>query len=152
MTTVDFGIEAFRNCIPKADLCVPAVSKWSVGMHVHHCCLGMIGICQTLIASTPPPPRSRFSLIRALIFLSGRIPRGRGRSPDAAVPKQDISPAELLALLEETERKLNDVRQLDAGTWYKHFAFGVFDRDKTIKFIRIHNRHHLRIISDIMAA
>ncbi len=68
------------------------------------------------------------------------------------VPKQDISPAELVALLEECERKLSDIRQLDAGTWFKHFAFGVLDRDKTIKFIRIHNRHHLRIISDIMAA
>jgi hypothetical protein len=68
------------------------------------------------------------------------------------VPKQDASPAELLALLEEAARKLNDVRQLDAGAWFKHFAFGVLDRDKAIKFILIHNRHHLRIISDIMAA
>ncbi len=152
MKSVDFGLEEFRTCIPKADVCVPAVSKWSVGMHVHHCCLGMIRICQTLIDSIPPPPPSRFSLIRELIFLSGRIPRGRGRAPAAAVPKQDISPAELLALLEETERKLNDVRQLDAGAWYTHFVFGVFDRDNTIKFIRIHNRHHLRIISDIIAA
>ena len=152
MKTVDFRLEAFRNCIPKADLCVPAVSKWSVGMHVHHCCLAMIGICQALSASPPPPPRSRFSLIPALVFLSGRIPRGRGRSPDVVVPTQDVSPAELLALLEESERKLNDVQQLDAGTWFKHFVFGVLDRDKTIRFIRIHNGHHLRIISDIMAA
>ena len=67
-------------------------------------------------------------------------------------PKRDISLEELLAVLDEAGRKLNDARQLDAGTWFKHFAFGVFDRDKTIKFIRIHNRHHLRIISDIMAA
>ena len=152
MKTVDFGLQAFRNCIPKADLCVPAVSKWSVGKHVHHCCLAMIGICQTLSTSTPPPPRSRFSLIPALIFLSGRIPRGRGRSPDVVVPKHDVSPAELLELLEESEHKLNDVPQLDAGTWFKHFVFGVLDRDKAIKFIMIHNRHHLRIISDIMAA
>ena len=113
----------------------------------------MIGICQTLIASTPPPPpRSRFSLLPALIFLTGRIPRGRGRSPDTVVPKPDITPAELLALLDESEGKLNDVRQLDAGTWFKHFAFGVLDRNKTAKFMRIHNQHHLRIISDIMSA
>ncbi len=152
MKTADFGLEAFRNCTRKADLCVPAVSKWSVGMHVHHCCLAMIGVCEILSTSTPPPPHSRFSLISALVFSSGRIPRGRGRSPDTVVPKQDVTPAELLALLEESERQLNDVRQLDAGTWFKHFKFGVLDRDKTAKFIRIHNRHHLRIISDIMAA
>ena len=152
MKTIHFGLEAFRNSVPKADLCVPAVSKWSVGMHVHHCCRAMIGVCQILSASTPPPPRSRFSLISAFIFLSGRIPRGRGRSPDTVVPNQDITQAELLALLEESERRLNDVRQLHAGTWFKHFKFGVLDRDKTAKFIRIHNQHHLRIISDIMAA
>ncbi len=152
MKTVDFGLEAFRICTRQADLCVPAVSKWSVGMHVHHCCLAMIGVCLAISASTPPPPPGRFSLISALIFLTGRIPRGRGRSPDAVVPKQDVTPAELLTLLDEAERRLNDVSQLDAGTWFKHFAFGVLDRDKTAKFIRIHNRHHLRIISDIMAA
>ena len=152
MITADFGLEAFRSCTQKSDLCVPAVSKWSVGMHVHHCCLAMIGICDTLSASTPPPPRSRFSLLPALIFFSGRIPRGRGRSPDAVVPKQDVTQEELLALLDESERKLNDVRQLDAGTWFKHFRFGALDRDKTAKFMRIHNQHHLRIISDIMSA
>ena len=91
-------------------------------------------------------------MISALIFLTGRSPRGRGRSLDAVVPKQDVTPAELLTLLDEAERRLNDVSQLDAGTWFKHFAFGVLDRDKTIKVIRIHNRHHLRIISDIVAA
>ncbi len=153
MKTADFGLEAFRSCTRKADLCVPAVSKWSVGMHVHHCCLAMIGVCESLTTSTPPPPpRAPFSLISAFIFLSGRIPRGRGRSPDVVVPKQDVTQAELFALLEESERKLNGVGQLDAGTWFNHFKFGVLDRDKTAKFMRIHNQHHLRIISDIIAA
>ena len=152
MTVVDYGLEDLRSSVPNADLCVPAVSKWSIGMHVHHCCLAMIGICQSLVAATPPPPRSRFSMRTALVFLVGRIPRGRGRSPDIVVPRQDVSPAELLALLEESQRILAEVHHLDPETWFRHFAFGVLNRDKTIRFIRIHNRHHLRIISDIVAA
>jgi hypothetical protein len=65
---------------------------------------------------------------------------------------QDISPAELLTLLDQSERILTEAHDLDPKAWFRHFALGVLDRDKTLRFIRIHNRHHLRIISDIVAA
>ncbi len=148
----DYGVENLRTSVARAALRAPAVSEWSIGMHVHHCCLAMIGICQSLIASTPPPPRSRFSFVTALVFSSGRIPRGRGRSPDVVLPRQDVSPAELWTLLDRSKRILTEAHDLDPKTWFRHFAFGVLDRDKTLRFIRIHNRHHLRIISDIVAA
>jgi hypothetical protein len=91
----DFGLEYFRASVGDASVRVPAISDWSIGMHVHHCCLAMIGICGSLKESVPPPPRSGFS---------------------------------------------------------RHFAFGVLRRDKALRFMEIHNRHHLRIISDIAAA
>ena len=149
----DYALEDLRTSVASAAaLRVPAVSEWSIGMHVHHCCLGMIEICHSLIASTPPPPRSGFSLKRSLVFFSGRIPRGRFRSPDIVVPKEDISPAELRTLLDQSERILAEVDDLDPKTWFRHPAFGVLDRDKTLRLILIHNRHHLRTISDIVAA
>ncbi len=148
----DYGLEDLRTSAARAALRAPAVSEWSIGMHVHHCCLAMVGFCQSLIASTPPTPRSRFSLVTAVVFSSGRIPRGRGRSPDVALPRQDVSPAELWTLLDQSERILTEVHDLDPKTWCRHVVFGVLDRDKTLRFILIHNRHHLRIISDIVAA
>ena len=148
----DCGLEDLRTSLASAALHVPAVSEWSIGMHVHHCCLAMIEICQSLIASTPPTPRSRFSLLTALVFSSGRIPRGRGRSPDEVLPRRDVSPAELGTLLDQSERILSEVYDLDPKAWFRHFVFGVLDRDKTVRFILIHNRHHLRIISDIVKA
>ena len=148
----DWGIDDLRTCVASAALRAPAVSEWSIGMHVHHCCLAMIAVCQSLIASTPPPPRSRFSLVTALVFSSGRIPRGRGRSPDEVLPRQDVSAAELEMLLDQSERILTEVHDLDPKSWFRHFLFGVLDRDKTGRFMLIHNRHHLRIISDIMKA
>ena len=152
MMSGDYGLEDLGSSVASAGLRVPAVSDWSIGMHVHHCCLAMIGICQSLIASTPPPPRAGFSLVRSLVFLSGRIPRGRGRSPDLVMPRQNVSPAELRTLLDQSGRILTEVHDLDPNAWFRHFAFGVLDRDKTLRFILIHNRHHLRIISDIVAA
>jgi len=68
------------------------------------------------------------------------------------LPRQDVSPAELWTLLDQSERILTEVHELDPKTWFRHSAFGVLDRDKTLRFILIHNRHHLRIISDIVAA
>jgi len=121
-------------------------------MQIHHCCLAMIGICQSLVDSTPPPPSSSWSPITAIIFLSGRIPRGRGKSPDVALPKQDVTRDELLALLDRSEQGIEQAAQLEGKRWYKHFAFGILDRDKSLKLLRIHNRHHLRIIGDIVAA
>ena len=148
----DCGLEDLRSSVASAALRAPAVSEWSIGMHVHHCCLAMIALCQSLIASTPPPPRSRFSLVTALVFSSGRIPRGRGRSPDEVLPRQDVSAAELGTLLDQSERILTEVHDLDPKAWFRHFVFGVLDRDKTVRLILIHNRHHSRIISDILKA
>lgn len=148
----DYGLEELRISAASAALRVPEVSEWSVGMHIHHCCLATVGACRSLIASTPPTPRSGFSLVRAVVFSSGRIPRGRGRSPDVVLPRQDVAPDELCTLLDQSEQILAEARDLDPRAWFRHSAFGVLDRDKTLRFILIHNRHHLRIISDIVAA
>jgi hypothetical protein len=68
------------------------------------------------------------------------------------LPQRDVPETELSTLLDQSEGLLTEAVDLDPNAWFKHFAFGVFDRDKTLRFIHIHNRHHLRIISDIMAA
>lgn len=86
------------------------------------------------------------------MLLTGHIPRGRGRSPDVVLPRQDISPDELLTLLDQCKLIIADVDHLDASTWFRHFAFGVLKRDRALRFVRIHNQHHLNIISEIAAA
>jgi hypothetical protein len=84
--------------------------------------------------------------------MSGRIPRGRGKAPDVALPKQDVTKDELLSLLDRSEQGIMQAAQLESKRWFKHFAFGILDRDKSLRLLRIHNRHHLRIIADIVAA
>ena len=146
------GLEELRAVVADAGLRARTVSGWSVGMHIHHCGLAMIGMSRALIASEPPPPPSRFSLITTLVFLTGRIPRGRGKAPDAALPQENVPQEKLVALLDESERACAAAEESDRATWFKHFAFGILDRDKTLRLIAIHNRHHLRIISDIRTA
>ena len=148
----DVGLADLRSVVPEASVVVPAVSKWSAGMHVQHVCLAMIAVCQSLVGSAPPPPPSRFSLVTSAIFLTGRIPRGRGKSPDRAIPAEGVSREELESMLTECERWLEEARQVSEDHWYRHFAFGVLDRDRTLRFIGIHNRHHLRIVREILQA
>ena len=87
-----------------------------------------------------------------VVFTTGRIIRGRARSPERVLPRTDISPAELNSLVEEAERQVAAAGNLEPGRWFKHFMFGVLKRDDALKFLRIHNRHHLRIVSDIVSA
>ena len=93
------GLDVLKSFVPKADVVAPEVSKWSVGMHVQHCCLATIAVCESLVASEPPVPRSSFSLVTSAIFLTGRIPRGRGKSPEQAIPRDEIWTNEMEGLL-----------------------------------------------------
>ena len=145
-------LSALREAASSSDIMAPEVSGWTVGMHVQHCCLTMIGVCRVLIDSAPPLPDRRFSLLTTLIFLAGRIPRGRAQAPKQVLPVAGVSGDQLVALLDESEQLLESVRAARADSWFRHFRFGVLDRDQTLKFIGIHNGHHSRIISDILAA
>lgn len=152
-STNDYGIDRLRASVSEAaGAHVPDVSQWTVGMHVHHCTLGMVGICNAVLGSEPPAPPTRFSLPRAFVFRTGRIPRGRGKAPETAMPSPDIGPAELMSLLDRSHDLLRRVAEADPGQWWDHFAFGAMSRDQTLRFVGIHNRHHLRIIADIRAA
>lgn len=144
--------QALRAAVNQAELSAPAISSWSVGMHVHHCALSVIGICRTLAASTPPPPRERSSLLASMVLRVGRMPRGRARAPEVVVPAENIPREELVALLDECERQLASVQAMNRDAWFRHFFFGVLKRDRAVKFIDMHNRHHLRIISDIVSS
>ncbi|MGB5528255.1 MAG: hypothetical protein WBN79_15425, partial [Gemmatimonadota bacterium] len=54
------GLDVLKRFVPRADVVAPDVSKWSVGMHVQHCCLATIAVCESLVASEPPVPPSSF--------------------------------------------------------------------------------------------
>jgi hypothetical protein len=146
------GLESLRQTAELADLRAPAVSEWTTGMHVHHCCLTMTGVCRLLLESRSPLPSRGISILREAIFLTGRIPRGRAKSPVQVLPEEGLGTAQLLSLLDESERQIELARGALAGAWFRHFALGVMDRDRTLRFLRIHNRHHARIIADILDA
>jgi len=148
----DFSIACLRASAADAGTRAPGVSGWSVGMHVHHCILSMTNICDLLLASDPAKARGRPTSIGSILLFLGRIPRGRAQTPRVAAPSPDVPADELLACLDQVEARLRSVQELPRAAWFRHFAFGVLDRDRALRFIRIHNDHHLRIVADIVKA
>lgn len=121
-------------------------------MHVHHCCLVMASIVNGLEKSTPPAPRTVPPVARLAVFTTGKIPRGRAKTSPRGIPPPSGTREELLALIDESVKHLNHAATLAPDTWITHPILGPLRRDDALKFIRIHNRHHLRIVADILSA
>ena len=144
-------LNKLNNYILRCSVKNEKVSKWSVGMQIEHCLLGTMGICSALVNSKPYTGKIKKGFLRRIIFLTGIIPRGRGKAPDAAIPHEQTTETELGELLEEAKLSVQKAAESDCDCWWKHFAFGVMKRDEVLKFVAIHNKHHLKIISDILS-
>ena len=87
-----------------------------------------------------------------MILATGRIPRGRAKAPEIAMPQEGIAGDELGGWFDNAVTWVERAAELPADRWFRHFALGVLDRDRALRFVEIHNRHHLQIISDIERA
>ncbi|MBL7661219.1 DinB family protein [bacterium] len=147
-------ISELRQFAAATDLLNPDISKWSVGMQIEHLCLAMKRICTGLVESTPPAPANKSSsfkgfLRKKVIFFAGRLPRGVGRAPEQTIPAKQPTSTELEKLLNECTEIVESASKLSPEHWFKHHVFGVLKRDAALRFIQIHNRHHLLIIREI---
>lgn len=141
---------------PDAQLCATApLSKWSPSEHLDHSIKVTASIVNRLLDTEAPRGERPLSFIGRLVLLSGWIPRGAGKSPERVRGTQCNS-ADLHASLTKLEGKialltaehLNDAR----GGIVPHPRFGDLVPTVALRFARIHTRHHLRIIEDILKA
>ncbi len=144
-------LNKLNNYIPSCSVKNEKVSKWSVGMQIEHCLVGTRGICSALVNSKPYTGKIKKGLLRRIIFLAGIIPRGRGKAPDAAIPNEQTTESGLRELLAEAGMSAPKAAESDCDCWWKHPLFGAMKRDEALKFVEIHNKHHLKIISDILS-
>jgi hypothetical protein len=144
-------VGAFEALVPHRDVRAPTVSQWSVGMHIHHCALAMRLVATEVLRCETPPPRWSANPVRTLILLTGRVPRGRAEAPAAVRPSVDLSEGLLGPALSEAAQLVRRLPDAPQEAWFRHFALGVIRRRSVPRFLEVHNRHHLRIISDILA-
>lgn len=139
-----------RGLLTNLDVEDPDVSAWSVGMHVQHCALAMRGIAKELL-DCDSPPAGKPTAIGWLVLKTRKIPRGGAQAPEDTIPNPDVTSKVLDGLLTVSETLLDQVPDARKSAWFQHFALGVLNRDRALRFVEIHNDHHLAIIDDILS-
>lgn len=143
-------IVELRGLVPQKDVEATDISGWSVGMHVHHCGLAMSAIAGSLIACDEPAPAREPGPRASLILETGLIPRGAARTPDAAIPTRGVRGRILEEILDESEARLDRLPPVRDHCWFRHFALGVLVKRDAVRFMSVHNAHHLSIVADIL--
>jgi hypothetical protein len=126
-------------------------SGWSISEHVDHC-VRVMRFALERIHEPKPTSRSK-TLVGHVILAIGWIPRGRAKAPELVRGTRRSS--------EEISSEITELRRLAADLpshalnnrkirVMKHPYFGGLTASETLRFLAIHNRHHLKIIRDIV--
>lgn len=126
------------------------VSKMPVAWHLDHTLKVVNRIHDVLKTSDPTVYKKRYNLSRIFSFTFGFIPRGKGRSPAAVLPPDDIRTEDILSQLEMARENLANLQDLDPNVNFIHPVFGQLNKKQTHRFLKIHTKHHLKIIQDIL--
>lgn len=145
------SLDSLEAMIPHRDRASADVSKWSIGMQIQHSLIATANILKSMSESEPGAETPKFSLPRFFVMTFGRLPRGKGKAPEVSHPEPSPSEETLREVLARARAAQETAKQADPACYWRHFVFGVLPRDQALKFVEIHNRHHLRIIDDILA-
>lgn len=149
MNNLNAQLTALEAKISKQAIFNSTISKSNVGWHIEHILLVVNKIIEDAEKSNPLNYKSKFSLLKILIFATNKIPRGKAKVPEVVAPIKydEITLQEHLNI---TKSKIQDLEMMDSNKYFNHPFFGNLKLQKTIKFIEIHNNHHLKIINDIL--
>jgi hypothetical protein len=143
-------IEELEKNIPKQEQLNQAVSNSSVGWHIEHSLLAINLIIESLKKSNPTDYKWKFNFTRMLVYTMNKIPRGRGKAPVAVKPKDDFNTDTLKNHVDKVINKLDELNHLKPNQYFEHPYFGKLNVKPTIQFLKIHTRHHISIINDII--
>ncbi|MFD2561623.1 DUF1569 domain-containing protein [Aquimarina rubra] len=126
------------------------VSKVPIAWHLDHSLKVINRIHDVLKSSDPTVYEKRFNLARRFSFAFGYIPRGKGKSPGSVLPPDDIQTEDILSQLEIARENIADFKSFDADVNFIHPVFGQLNKKQAKQFLKIHTKHHLKIIQDIL--
>ncbi len=150
MSKVAGLIQELQSKIPQMELVNPSVSASSVGWHIAHTLLVNNRIITGMGKSNTADYQGKFSFTKMIVFATGKIPRGRGKAPDAVMPANDFTADSLQQHADTALQKINELDNLQPNNFIEHPFFGNLNLKNTRRFLEIHTRHHLNIIDDII--
>ena len=126
------------------------ISKSNVAWHIDHSLKVILAVSAALKKSNPSDYQWKFNFKRQLVYTIGFIPRGRGKAPKAVQSFDDISKETIEQQLKEASIALEEIQLLEENSHFEHPYFGSINLQSTLKFLKLHTHHHLKIMNDII--
>ena len=145
-------IEIVSSTIPHYKRQNDTVSKSGVDWHIDHSLKVILAVSDTIKKSDPRIYKWTFSFLRTIIFIVGRFPRGKAKAPKITSSNKAIDKDQLLSQFTLAKEQLLDIKKLPKNSHFKHPVFGILNLKQTIKFLRLHTQHHLKITNEIISS
>jgi hypothetical protein len=128
----------------------PAISKSTIGWQIDHSLLVINSVVDQIKVSKPENYKWTLNKYRILIGITNTIPRGKVRVPKSVQPIDTATFEDLTAKLELAKKNIAEMEKLPAKSYFTHPFFGDLKLKTTIWFLKLHTKHHLKIIDDIL--
>lgn len=149
MKKLQLILDQLESHIPDFKKTSPAVSNATIGWQIDHSLLVINAVVDELKNSNPENYKWKFNKIRLLIQITNKIPRGKVRVPKSVKPVAIASIEELKAKFELARKNIADISTFPANSYFTHPFFGDLKLKSAIWFLKLHTKHHLKIIEDI---
>lgn len=143
-------LNELESNIPNFEKTNAVVSNSTIGWQIDHSLLVINGVIDQLKASNPENYKWRFNKWRFIIQITNTIPRGKVRVPKSVKPIDVATIEELTSKVEQAKQNIADMEKLPAKSYFTHPFFGDLKLKTTIWFLKLHTKHHLKIIEDII--
>lgn len=127
----------------------PSVSNATVGWQIEHSLKTIFLVVDSVKNSNPKEYQWKFNRTKLIIFILGKIPRGKVRAPKLVVPNENITEESLKDSFEKVKKALQEWDSFDKNAFFPHPFFGKLNKKSTEWFLKLHTNHHLKIVNDI---
>jgi len=140
---------------------VPALSNWSPAHHLYHVALSDGRMCKAIQAICAGHERAsqtpELNKIGLHILMTEDMMRGRGKAPGMVVPPDTVSRPDLEKTLARCRSKYAEIEALlpslpAQAKGLPHPFMGVLGAKEWLRLARIHSRHHLAIMRELIEA
>ena len=142
-------LDQLESHIPDFEKTNSVVSQSTIGWQIDHSLLVINNVVDRLKESNPASYKWRFKWIRIYIKITNKIPRGKVRVPKSVNPMDIATIEELQTKLDLARKNITDISTLPTNSYFTHPFFGDLKLKSAIWFLKLHTKHHLKIIMDI---
>lgn len=150
MSKLNSILDQLESHIPAFEKTNFNVSQSTIGWQIDHSLIVINAVVEELKNSNPKNYKWKFNKIRLLIQIVNTIPRGKVRAPKVVKPIDVATFEDLTKKLELAKKNLVQMETLPANSYFNHPFFGDLKLKTAIWFLKLHTKHHLKIIEDIL--